>query len=152
MNQTIKKRMEDINNGIVPEGYKQTSFGVFPCDWETQSLIGDVADCFDGVHETPNYTNSGIPFVSVENIHDLYKTDKYISKKDFEEKYKEHPQKGDVLMTRIGDVGTPALVSEDLPLAYYVSLSLLRPKNIESEFLYSAIQSSVTQKSIFEKD
>lgn len=34
MNQTIKKRIEEINNGIVPEGYEKTSFGIFPCDWE----------------------------------------------------------------------------------------------------------------------
>ena len=29
MNQVIKKRIEDINNGIVPEGYKQTPCGIF---------------------------------------------------------------------------------------------------------------------------
>lgn len=34
MNQTIKKRIEVINNGIVPEGYEKTSFGIFPCDWK----------------------------------------------------------------------------------------------------------------------
>ena len=34
MNQTIKKRIEEINNGIVPEGYEKTSFGIFPCDWK----------------------------------------------------------------------------------------------------------------------
>ena len=38
MNQAIKKRIEDINNGIVPEGYKQTPFGIFPCDWENKNL------------------------------------------------------------------------------------------------------------------
>lgn len=42
MNQTIRKRIEDINNGIVPEGYKQTPFGIFPCDWEATS-IGEVS-------------------------------------------------------------------------------------------------------------
>ena len=34
MNKTIKKRIEEINNGIVPEGYEKTSFGIFPCDWK----------------------------------------------------------------------------------------------------------------------
>ena len=34
MNQTIKKRIEEINSGIVPEGYEKTSFGIFPCDWK----------------------------------------------------------------------------------------------------------------------
>ena len=34
MKTTIKKRIEEINNGIVPEGYEKTSFGIFPCDWK----------------------------------------------------------------------------------------------------------------------
>lgn len=42
MNQTIKKRIEEINSGIVPEGYEKTSFGIFPCDWIKVSL-GEVS-------------------------------------------------------------------------------------------------------------
>ena len=34
MKTTIKKRIEEINSGIVPEGYEKTSFGIFPCDWK----------------------------------------------------------------------------------------------------------------------
>lgn len=47
MNKTIRKRIEDINNGILPEGYKQTSFGIFPCDWETDKNYGDLFE-FNG--------------------------------------------------------------------------------------------------------
>lgn len=151
MNQVIKKRIEDINNGIVPEGYKQTPFGIFPCDWETDKIINDVALCFDGSHETPKYTKEGIPFVSVENIKNIYATNKYISEKDFNEKYKNYPLKNDILMTRIGGIGTPAIVAQDIPIAYYVSLALIRPKNIVSKYLYCAIQGKVVQKSLFEK-
>ena len=42
MNQVIKKRIEDINNGIVPKGYKKTPFGIFPRDWETDKKHGDL--------------------------------------------------------------------------------------------------------------
>lgn len=42
MNKTIKKRIEEINSGIVPEGYEKTSFGIFPCDWIKVSL-GEVS-------------------------------------------------------------------------------------------------------------
>ena len=42
MNTTIKKRIEEINSGRVPEGYEKTSFGIFPCDWEKVSL-GEVS-------------------------------------------------------------------------------------------------------------
>ncbi len=47
MNQTIRKRIEDINNGIVPEGYKQTPFGIFPCAWETDKTYGELFE-FNG--------------------------------------------------------------------------------------------------------
>lgn len=33
MNQTIKKRIEDIKNRIVPEGYKKTKAGLMPAEW-----------------------------------------------------------------------------------------------------------------------
>ena len=34
MNQTIRKRIEDIKNGVVPKGYKKTKVGIVPIDWE----------------------------------------------------------------------------------------------------------------------
>ena len=71
--------------------------------------MGEVANVYDGVHQTPNYTDSGIMFLSVENIGTL-KSEKYISEEAFNHDYKVYPQKGDILMTRIGDVGTPNVV------------------------------------------
>lgn len=38
MNQTIRKRIEDIKNGIVPEGYKKTKVGIVPIEWEESRL------------------------------------------------------------------------------------------------------------------
>ena len=32
MKQEIKNRIDQINRGEVPEGYKNTSFGIFPFD------------------------------------------------------------------------------------------------------------------------
>ena len=89
--------------------------------------LGDVCSVFDGTHQTPKYTESGVKFVSVENIDNLYFTNKYISKMAYSENYKIKPQKGDVLMTRIGDVGRCAIITKDEPIAFYVSLALLRP-------------------------
>ncbi|MBO5633076.1 MAG: restriction endonuclease subunit S, partial [Aeriscardovia sp.] len=91
------------------------------------NMLGEVCGIFDGTHQTPNYVESGIKFVSVENIKDIYSSCKYISIEDYQKNYKTKPQKGDVLMTRIGDVGSCALVDGDEPIAYYVSLALLRP-------------------------
>ena len=88
-----------------------------------------VCEVYDGVHQTPNYTDSGVRFVSVENIDDLYGSQKYISESDYD-KFKIKPQIGDVFMTRItaGIIGKCTIVDREEPLAYYVSLALLRHK------------------------
>lgn len=88
-------------------------------------MLGEIAKIYDGTHQTPKYTESGVPFVSVQNIKNLYGTEKYISREDFSI-YKYKPRKNDLFMTRIGDVGTCALVENDMPLAYYVTLALIR--------------------------
>lgn len=54
MNQTIKKRIEEINNGIVPEGYEKTSFGIFPCDWEKDKSLGDICEINPKTEALPN--------------------------------------------------------------------------------------------------
>ena len=82
-------------------------FKGFTDDWE-QRKLGEVVGIYDGVHQTPQYQDSGIMFLSVENITTL-KSEKYISEEAFERDYKVYPEKGDILMTRIGDVGTTML-------------------------------------------
>jgi type I restriction enzyme S subunit len=106
--------------------------------------LGDVCGIFDGTHQTPKYTDSGIKFVSVENINGLYNSNKFISVEDFNANYKTKPQRNDVLMTRIGDVGSCAIVDKDEPLAYYVSLALLRPNsNVISGYIKYILESRI---------
>lgn len=112
-------------------------FSEFEASWKSVELK-EIADIYDGTHQTPKYTNNGVPFVSVENINDLEATSKFISEGAFKKDFKNPPQKGDVLMTRItaGIIGATNVVKNDKPLAYYVSLALIRPKGeIQSDFL-----------------
>lgn len=114
--------------------------------WE-QRKLGDVVSVYDGVHQTPDYKDNGIMFLSVENIATL-RSMKYISEEAFKRDYKIYPQKGDILMTRIGDVGTPNVVETSEKVAFYVSLALLKPSCIDSYFLCNAIQSPLFQKGL----
>ena len=91
-----------------------------------------MAGVHDGVHQTPDYQDEGIMFLSVENIATMT-SEKYISEEVYERDYKVRPEKGDILMTRIGDVGTPNVVETDEKLAYYVSLALLKPNGKDQE-------------------
>lgn len=118
-------------------------------DWE-QRKLSDVGDVYDGVHQTPEYKDEGIMFLSVENISTL-KSEKYISEEAFERDYKIYPEKGDILMTRIGDIGTPNVVETTEKVAFYVSLALLKPHGIDSYFLNNAIQSKSFQKGLRER-
>lgn len=121
-------------------------FKGFTDPWE-QRKLGDIVTVYDGVHQTPNYQNSGVMFLSVENISTL-KSNKCISVEDFKRDYKVYPQKNDILMTRIGDVGTTNVVTDNDVKAYYVSLALLKYKETNPFFLSSAIQSDFVQKGL----
>lgn len=114
--------------------------------WE-QRKLGEIVGIYDGVHQTPKYQDSGIMFLSVENISTLQST-KYISEEDFKRDYKVYPQENDILMTRIGDVGTTNVVTDNTLKAYYVSLALLKYKNTNPYFLSNAMQSNYVQKGL----
>lgn len=106
-------------------------FKEFGGDW-TKVSLDKVSKVFDGTHQTPNYVESGIKFVSVENIHAPYDSDKFITEEAFKKDFKNQPQLNDILMTRItaGEIGATAIVDDREPLAYYVSLALIRPKAV----------------------
>ncbi len=86
-------------------------------------------------------------FLSVENIETL-QSSKYISEDDFKRDYKVYPQENDILMTRIGDVGTTNVIADNALKAYYVSLALLKYKSTNPYFLSNAIQSDYVKKGL----
>ena len=139
------QKMFPQNGSKVPE----IRFKGFTDDWE-QRKLGDLVSIYDGVHQTPEYQDSGIMFLSVENIVTL-KSEKYISEEAFERDYKVYPEKGDILMTRIGDVGTTNVVETVEKVAFYVSLALLKPNEIDSYFLSSAMKTNAFQKGLRER-
>ncbi len=114
--------------------------------WE-QRKLSEIAKIYDGTHQTPNYKSSGIMFLSVENIKDL-KSNKYISKEDFDKNFKIYPLKDDILMTRIGDIGTTNIVKDNSEKAYYVSLALIKPTSINSAYLNTSIKSNFVQNGL----
>ena len=139
------QKMFPQNGQKVPE----IRFSGFTGDWE-QRKLGELVGIYDGVHQTPDYQDSGIMFLSVENIATL-KSEKYISEEAFERDYKVYPEKGDILMTRIGDVGTTNVVETAEKVAFYVSLALLKPNGIDSYFLSNAMKTNAFQKGLRER-
>ena len=117
--------------------------------WELRKL-NEVSDIYDGTHQTPKYQDDGVMFLSVENIKTLT-SNKFISREAFEVEFKIRPQRGDVLMTRIGDIGTANVVETDEDLAYYVSLALFKSEELNPYFLQASIYAPFVQDQIWKR-
>ena len=119
--------------------------------WELVQLK-DVVNIFDGTHQTPNYKTTGVRFISVENILNPLATQKYISEDDYQKEFKVHPEYGDVLMTRIGDIGRTCYVNFVSDMAYYVSLALFKcSSKIDGRYLAAYISTNNFQKELWER-
>ena len=145
----IKKSMLEKMFPKEGENTPEIRFKGFTEPWQ-ESELKEVCDVYDGTHQTPNYTKSGVMFLSVENIKTL-KSNKYISEEDFASEFKIYPEKNDVLMTRIGDIGTANVYEDDEPKAYYVSLALLKYKKLNPYFLKECIHSQNVKKDIWQR-
>lgn len=124
----------------VKPGYKQTDVGVIPEDWAVTSLGKLCWFIADGTHYTPEYVESGVPFYSVENVTaDNFTDTKFITRKEHSKLIKRcKPEKGDILLTRIGTLGETRLIDWDVDASIYVSLALLKPNNpILGNYLYN---------------
>ncbi|MEH2296355.1 restriction endonuclease subunit S [Nostoc sp.] len=124
----------------------------FP-DWEKKDL-GDITKIYDGTHQTPNYVERGVPFYSVEHLTSNNFTDtKFISEDIFlQEQKRVCLEKEDILMTRIGDIGTCRLIDWDVRASFYVSLALIKANKITiSAFLAHFISSVYFQKELHKR-
>ncbi|HEE9131763.1 TPA: restriction endonuclease subunit S [Campylobacter coli] len=110
-----------------------------PQGWEWKSL-GEICFITDGTHKTPNYIETGIPFLSVKNISkgffDLSDV-KYISLEEHNKLIKRaKPEFEDILICRIGTLGKAIKISLEFEFSIFVSLGLLKPKiKIISDYL-----------------
>jgi type I restriction enzyme S subunit len=91
--------------------------------------------------------------VSVENIKNLQGSEKFVSESEFERLYKNRPEKGDLLMTRIGSVGDCAVVDFDEPIAFYVSLALVKPdrNKLVSSYLKFYLESARGKAELYKR-
>jgi len=115
-----KELLESYKRGVMQQIFKQEirfkdADGSDYPDWEEKRL-GDVTKYSDGTHQTPKYTKTGVPFYSVEHVtaNDFSKT-KFISEEVWlKENKRVKLEREDILMTRIGNIGTPRLLDWDV--------------------------------------
>ena len=108
--------------------------------------IGEVSNIIDSLHETPQYSQNGYPMIRVTDIKygflkldNTLRVDEEVYNK-FTRKYK--PQRGDILISRVGSYnGVTTYVNTNKKICLGQNTALINPINIDSLFLYYALQS-----------
>ena len=130
-----------MTGGSTKENLEKPSL---PSDWSIKKLRELCSQIQDGTHFTPQYVEYGIPFYSVESVTARnFLVSKYVTQEAHDVMARRcRPQRGDILMTRIGSLGDTAVVDWDHEASIYVSLALLRPgKAIDEAYLYAYTRS-----------
>lgn len=123
-----------------------------PTHWEI-TKIGKVAtQITDGSHFTPDYVDDGVPFISVKDISNGFidfSDTKFISEKEYQDmKFRCNPEQGDLLLSKIGTICSPAIVETNKPFNIFVSVALLKLNNsiINNKYLYYLCYCSFVKK------
>lgn len=129
---------------------------IIPDTWRMVMLGSIVYKLTDGTHKTPKYAIEGVKFVSVKDMSsgelDLSNT-KFITQEEHDELYKRcNPEKGDMLLSKVGTTGVPAIINTDEQFSLFVSVALLKYNHqfINEKFLYYLLMSPLVQDQVKE--
>ena len=121
MNQEIKERIELINKGIVPAGYKKTPVGICPVEWE-ENTLKNIFIFKNGLNKEKSAFGKGTPIINYTDVwgkRGLKLKDvkgKVTLNKNEIENYS--AKKGDVFFTRtsetINEIGLTSVLLEDI--------------------------------------
>ena len=150
-----------VTRGLNPDAPMKDSgvewLGMVPEHWTVQSIKHLVSvPITDGPHETPNFPDEGIPFVSAEAVSggfiNFEKIRGYISSEDhqrYSAKYK--PQLNDIYMVKSGaTTGVTAIVESDTEFNIWSPLAAIRcdKQKAEPYFVLAALRSRNFQEGV----
>lgn len=140
LNDELKKKIDMINRGEVPEGYKKTKVGIIPEDWEVKKL-GETRDMEDKYSftggpfgsdlKTEHYTSNGVRVLQLQNIGDGnfindYKI--YTSNKKADELYSCNIFPGEILIAKMAEPLARACIVPDSEERYLMASDGIRLK------------------------
>ena len=113
--------------------------------WKRKTL-GEVCNSiFDGDHMPPPKSKNGIPFLVISNVNDGYlsfENTRFVPQEYYDAiTDTRKPEKGDVLYTLVGSFGIPVVVDTNAPFCFQRHMALLKPKSINTYFLWYLLQS-----------
>lgn len=148
-----------VTKGLDPKAKMKDSgiewIGKIPEDWRAIQLKNLCSEeITDGPHETPDFIDAGIPFLSVDSIQNGkldFEDCRYISNEAHEEyKQKANPKKGDILLGKAASVGKIAMVEVDFEFSIWSPLALIRPNisKLIPKYLEFYLKSDIVQDQI----
>lgn len=119
--------------------------------WEEKTLESVCNSIFDGDHMPPPKSEQGIPFLVISNVntgHLSFEDTRFVPESYYEAlSDTRKPQYGDVLYTLVGSYGIPVIVDREIPFCFQRHMALLKPKDVNSYYLWYILQS----REMFEK-
>ena len=145
---------------------KETALaGSNPCDITEEEIPFDIPESWcwcrlgeivnkltDGTHRTPKYVEKGIPFLSVKNLSSGkmdFDNTKFITPEEHKELYARcNPEKGDMLLTKVGTTGIPVINDSDIEFSLFVSVALIKFNHdfLDAKFFLYLLQSPLVQE------
>jgi type I restriction enzyme S subunit len=113
--------------------------------WEEKTLDSVCESIFDGDHNAPPKSDSGIPFLVISNVNKgvlSFHNTRFVPQ-DYYKYLKEtrKPRNGDVLYTIVGSYGIPVVVDTNQEFCFQRHMALLKPKYVRTKFLWYLLQS-----------
>ena len=142
---------EKFDDGTINNITEEIPFEI-PDNWAWTRIVNILTKLTDGTHRTPKYVENGVPFISVKDISSgTLKLDntKHITKEEHKILFQRcNPQKGDIILSKVGTTGIPVIVETNIEFSLFVSLALLKFNNeyIDKEYLKNLILSPLVQK------
>jgi len=153
LEEILKEQKEDkkyiYNNIEIPP------FSI-PNNWIWVKLEDICLKITDGTHSTPKYSSSGIPFISVKDVSNgciNFDNTKFITESEHKILFSRcNPEYGDLLITKIGTTGVPAIIETKDEFSLFVSVALLKfnQKLINNKWLYYFLKSPIVQNQVKE--
>lgn len=135
---------------------KMDSHFEIPSNWRWTNLGALTLQITDGTHHTPTYLPEGVPFISVKDIDGstvIFDACKFISEDEhLAINQRCNPERGDILLCRIGTLGRPTIVDTDQRFSVFVSVGLLKlPKRVDISSYLHLVLSSPELRSQYEE-